>query len=240
MKLHIISDTHTKHRELDLPGGDVLIHAGDFMSSGYSTDELIDFLNWLEVQPYEHKIYIAGNHDRIFEDNPAIGDLMNVVYPSLTYLQDSEVVIDGVKFYGSPWTPEFMGWAFALPKDERSADERFKLIPEDTDVVISHGPAFGKLDQVDRLGVLGEHLGCPSLSRRIEEINPQLHICGHIHSGRGVMDGYGQITTHINASCLGEDYMLVQEQNYIEWEIKSDEDKRQDTRLDIEKVAQDT
>jgi len=70
MKLHIISDTHTRHRELNLPGGDVLIHAGDFMSSGYGLDDAVDFLNWFEVQDYTHKIFIAGNHDRIFEDNP--------------------------------------------------------------------------------------------------------------------------------------------------------------------------
>ena len=221
LQIHCISDTHTKHEELDLPGGDVLIHSGDFMGAGYNIDELTNFLNWFERQDYNHKIYIAGNHDRIIEDNPEVIKMMNSVYPSLTYLQDSEVIIEGIKFYGSPWTPEFMGWGFALPKnDSYSADERFAMIPDDVDVIISHGPAYGKLDQVFNLGVLGEHLGCPSLNKRVEEINPQLHICGHIHSGRGIMDGYGEVTTHINASCLGEDYKLVSGTNFMEWSIK--------------------
>ena len=219
MQLHIISDTHTKHRELNLPGGDVLIHAGDIMGSGYGLDDIIDFLDWFEVQDYKHKIFIAGNHDRIFEDNPEGMKLVLDVYPTINYLQDSEVIIEGIKFYGSPWTPEFMGWAFALPKnDNMTSEERFAMIPDDVDVMISHGPAFGKLDQVDNLGTLGEHLGCPSLAKRIEEIKPKVHICGHIHSGNGVLDGYGEVTTHINASCLGEDYNFRNnDKGYIEW-----------------------
>ena len=219
MKLTCISDTHTRHRDLELPGGEVLIHAGDFMSTGYKMEELIDFLEWFNVQDYKHKIFIAGNHDGIFEESKNLADVILNAYPDISYLQDSEVIIDGVKFYGSPWTPEFMGWAFALPKDPRSAEERFAMIPDDTDVVISHGPAYGILDQVDNLGVLGEHLGCPSLAKRINEINPRLHICGHIHSGNGVLDGYGEVTTHINAACLGEDYEYRNDKGYIEWSL---------------------
>jgi Icc-related predicted phosphoesterase len=219
MKATIVSDTHTKHRELDLPGGDILIHAGDFMSSGRNLDELTDFLNWIEVQDYKHKIFIAGNHDRILEDGgePVINIIADA-YPTVTYLQDSSVTISGINFYGSPWTPEFCDWAFATQNDAE-AEEKWNQIPDNTDVLITHGPAYGYLDQVNNLGRVGEHLGCPVLAKRIEEINPKLHICGHIHDGNGTIDGYNKVTTYINASCLGEDYKFRNDNGYIEYEI---------------------
>jgi len=224
MKLHIISDTHTRHGELDLPGGEVLIHAGDFMSSGYNVGELHNFLKWFEDQDYKHKIFIAGNHDRIFEDDPFLAkEIVDMYAFNINYLQDEELVIDGIKFYGSPWTPEFCGWAFALPKDPRSAEERFAKIPNDTDVIISHGPAYGMLDQIVHPvspNASKEHLGCKQLRDAINRVNPKVHICGHIHSSQGVLDGYGEVTTHINAACLDESYGFGNKQNYIEREIK--------------------
>jgi len=216
MKLHCISDTHTKHRELKLPGADILVHAGDFMSSGRNLDELTDFLNWFEAQEYEHKIFIAGNHDRLLEDGgePVI-NIITDAYPSVTYLQDSSVTIDGINFYGSPWTPEFCGWAFATQNDAE-AEEKWSQIPKDTDVLITHGPAYGFLDQIDPSQA---HLGCKELHKAIDGINPKLHIFGHIHGSSGVLDGYSEITTHINASSLGEDYKFRNDNGYIEWVV---------------------
>ena len=93
MKITLISDTHTKHRQLNLSGGDVLVHAGDLMNSGYIKHEIKDFLDWFDSQNYDTKIFIAGNHDRAFEDDPAyIVELMKE-YPGVTYLQDSEVQV---------------------------------------------------------------------------------------------------------------------------------------------------
>ena len=221
MKLHIISDTHTRHRELNLPGGDVLIHAGDFMSSGYGLDDAVDFLNWFEVQEYKHKIFIAGNHDRIFEDNPEGMKLVLDAYPTITYLQDEGCTIDGINFYGSPWTPAFCGWAFQLHNDYEDT-EIWRKIPKDTDVLITHGPVHGKLDEITTPlspGVAPGHLGSKALRLWIDENNPKLHICGHIHSSQGVLDGYGEVTTHINAACLGEDYKYSNTKEYIEWEL---------------------
>jgi Icc-related predicted phosphoesterase len=222
MKIHCISDTHTKHRELNLHGGEVLIHAGDIMGSGYKLSEITDFLQWFAEQDYKHKIFIAGNHDRIFEENP---DLMFRIlqdeYPEIIYLENKSVTIDGIKFYGSPHTTEFMGWAFALDNDWES-EEMWSRIDDDTDVLITHGPAYGYLDEIKtplRPGMTYGHLGCPMLAKRIEEINPKLHICGHIHSSQGVLDGYGEVSTHINASCLGEDYKFINNTGYIEWEV---------------------
>ena len=230
MKLLCISDTHTRHRELDLIGVevDVVVHAGDFMSTGYNAGELHDFLSWAENLIFDgvcrHFVMIAGNHDRIFEENPFLAkEIVDMYATNINYLQDEELVIDGIKFYGSPWTPEFCGWAFALPKDPRSAEERFARIPNNTDVIISHGPAFGILDKIVHPvspNASKEHLGCKQLRDAIERVNPKLHICGHIHSSNGILDGYGEITTHINASCLDESYGFGNKQNYIEWEVK--------------------
>lgn len=218
MKLHIISDTHTKHRELALPGGDVLIHAGDIMGSGHVVDELIDFLKWFEERPYKHKIFIAGNHDRVFEDSPQYTeDILRHFDGSIIYLQDDSCTIDGINFYGSPWTPELCNWAFQIHNDHEE-EEIYRKVPKDTDVLITHGPAYGMLDQyVMPNGQLSDHLGSKGLQSWIDANNPKLHICGHIHTGQGVLDGYGEITTHINASCLGEDYNFTNNKKYIEW-----------------------
>lgn len=217
MKLHVISDTHTKHRDLNLPGGDVLIHAGDIMGSGYKLIELIDFLDWFDDQNYKHKIFIAGNHDRIFEDKPDfIWHILMEEYPDIIYLQDKSVTIDGINFYGSPWTPEFCGWAFQIHNDYEDT-ETYKYIPEDTDVLITHGPAYGILDQYVMAGQLSDHLGSKGLRKWIDDNNPRLHICGHIHTGDhdgAIFDG---VTTHINASCLGEDYNFKNDKGYLEW-----------------------
>ena len=225
MKITCISDTHTRHRELDLPGGDILIHSGDFMSSGNDPLEVMEFADWLVDQPYKYKILVAGNHDRLFEEGPAIArDMIDKVNhdDSIIYLQDSSCTIDGINFYGSPWTPEFCGWAFQIHNDYEDT-EHWRKVPKDTDVLISHGPAYGKLDEITTpltMGATPGHLGSKALRLWIDEHNPKLHICGHIHSSQGVLDGYGEVTTHINAACLGEDYKYSNTNKYIEWELQ--------------------
>ena len=224
IKITCVSDTHQRHQELDLPGGDILIHSGDFMSSGYDSVELLDFLNWLYHQPYNHKILVAGNHDRIFEKFPEEAmkmiDMVNHDN-SIIYLQDSSCTIDGINFYGSPWTPEFCGWAFQIHNDYEDT-EHWRKIPKDTDVLITHGPAHGILDEITTpltMGANPGHLGSKALRRWIDEHSPKLHVCGHIHSAQGVLDGYGEVTTHINAACLGEDYKYSNANKYIEWKL---------------------
>jgi hypothetical protein len=219
MIIHAISDTHTKHRELNLPGGEVLIHAGDFMGNGWSQDEVEDFFGWFNNQKYKHKILIAGNHERMFEENPNRTNKLLREFPAITYLQDEGCTIDGVNFYGSPWTPAFCGWAFQLHNDYEDT-ETWRKIPKDTDVLITHGPAYGFLDQYEMLtGDLSEHLGSKGLHNWIDANNPKLHICGHIHTGQGVLDGYGEVTTHINAACLGETYKFTNPKAFTEWTV---------------------
>ena len=183
LKCVAISDTHGMYGELKLPKGDVLIHAGDILGRG-TFQELIDFNEWLGEQDFEHKIIIAGNHDWCFERDPekSIEILSNGIY-----LKDSEIIIDGIKFYGTPYQPRFFNWAFNL---NRGAELKSKwdLIPNDTDVLITHGPPLGithEVLDVDRV-MEGDSVGCFDLAEALKRVKPAFHICGHIHEGYGV------------------------------------------------------
>lgn len=205
MKITAISDTHTKHQEItrDLKGGDVLIHSGDFMSSGYNKYEIMLFLDWFNDQNYKHKIFIAGNHDRLFESSPELCNEILENFPDVIYLQDSAVVIDDIKFYGLPWTPEFMGWAFPLPLDDDSvAISHMNKIHNDTDVLITHGPGYMLRDHIPFKG----HVGCKHLAKRINELNLRYHIFGHIHESYGGMIAKNGKTAHLNVSVLNGHY----------------------------------
>lgn len=199
IRLVCISDTHGQHRQLTVPRGDILIHAGDFMHSGQRLSEIIDFNDWLGSLPHPHKVVIAGNHDLLFESYPemARGRLSNA-----TYLENSGTEVLGRKFWGSPVQPTFHNWAFNV---ERGAAIRryWKKIPSDTDVLITHGPPFGTLDKTD---ILGPHLGCEELAKAVSQIKPRLHVFGHIHGGYGreTIDGS---STFVNAAVLNERYV---------------------------------
>ena len=133
-----ISATHGLHTYLpQLPAGDILIHAGDCLGTG-SLKSLESFAEWFEAQPHGHKILVAGNHDDAIEKHP---ELIPKLLPTTHYLQDSGVEIGGVKFWGSPWTPRFHGGAFMLDRGS-SLRSQWGLIPDDTDVLITHGPPY--------------------------------------------------------------------------------------------------
>jgi Icc-related predicted phosphoesterase len=134
------------------------------------------------------------------------------------------VTVDGIKIYGAPWIPSNReGKAFSYKRtNEAVANYHWSKIPNDTDVLITHGPAYNKLDRVMkpvRKDQTKLNLGCPYLANVIKEINPQLHICGHIHSSQGILDISEPTTTHINAASLGEDYQYSNKRRFIEWEI---------------------
>lgn len=196
MRLVCISDTHSLEWKMtsEVPDGDILLHAGDIMNSGYDSTNIIDFCRWYSAFPHKHKIFIAGNHDRMFERNPELARGIVSNYPNITYLQDESVTVEGLKIYGSPWQPEFCNWAFNL---DRGADLKrvWDKIPEDTDVLITHGPPMGILDlvQYDKI-----HVGCEELLPRIKKIKPMLHLFGHIHETYGVF--VEDETTYVNAS----------------------------------------
>lgn len=179
MRIVCISDTHSMHRQIHVPDGDLLIHAGDSLGVG-SLEELKELDQWFSELPHANKILIAGNHDWCFQDEPAEArELVRHAH----YLQDGPLKLGGLKFWGSPWTPVFFKWAFNLERGDTIA-ERWARIPEDTDVLITHGPPAGILDRIESpSGIL--HPGCEALAERIARLSLKLHIFGHIHEGHG-------------------------------------------------------
>lgn len=207
MRIVCISDTHLQ-QGFSIPAGDVLIHAGDGTSTG-TQREVTRWLSWIEAQPHRKKIVVAGNHDFLFERDP---ELIALLMPdSIDYLQDSGTRFRGVKFWGSPWQPAFNDWAFNLPRGPQ-LEEKWKLIPNDTDVLITHSPPFGILDRVHsrppgaavQATDLDVPLGCEDLLFRVHALRPRVHVFGHIH------DSYGtqvlRETIFVNACICDEDY----------------------------------
>jgi hypothetical protein len=229
MIVTFISDTHNKHNQIteDLPGGDLLIHSGDISSMGYH-HELKAFYEWFDNIPnYTTKVFIAGNHDWGFLDArryifhkeahiPQRTQELIDSYPHIPYLQDQPLQVQvqdqTVNLYGSPWQPEFFNWAFNLPRNGEGLREKWANIPSDTDILITHGPAYGYLDKV--IGRT-DNLGCELLADRIKEISPKIHVCGHIHSGYGYT--YDGNTHYVNASILDEGYNFTNRPLTINW-----------------------
>lgn len=203
MRLVCISDTHGDHGKVILPEGDVLIHAGDLTGHG-TKDDLVSFVDWLSSQPHTHKIFIAGNHDTFLEsESQATADMANSA--GLIYLNDGGCCIDGVNFWGSPITPRFYDWSF-MRDPGADIEKHWSLIPSNTNVLITHGPPYGIMDQVERSEKVYEHTGCPSLLAKLSQINPQYHIFGHIHEGFG-QEQYG-VVRFANVSSMNEHYKI--------------------------------
>lgn len=194
-----LSDTHNCHEQIIVPGGDILIHAGDATIRG-TIDEIVLFNKWFAALPHRHKIFVAGNHDWLFETNNRYA--RTLLDASIHYLQDSAVEIENFKIYGSPWQPRFFDWAFNLMRGAELA-EKWKMIPENIDVLITHGPPFGILDEVPRQHWI-ENTGCEELRKRIEAIRPKMHVFGHIHGGYGRAEQFG--VRFVNASNCDESY----------------------------------
>lgn len=199
MKVVLISDSHGQHDRLELPPGDLLVHAGDFTRSG-KAGQAKDFLAWFARQPHRHKVFVAGNHDFIAEEEPA--EFRSWVPENCIYLEDQQVEVEGLRIWGSPITPWFFDWAF---NRRRGAEicRHWDLIPAGLDLLITHGPPAGILD----LTVRGEHVGCQDLSRRIAIAKPRAAVFGHIHEawGRHRQDA----TEYFNAAVLDVDYRLA-------------------------------
>ncbi|CAB4141206.1 COG2129 Predicted phosphoesterases, related to the Icc protein [uncultured Caudovirales phage] len=181
MKIVCISDTHCKHNKLVIPECDVLIFSGDMCSSG-ELWQVSNFSKWLKKYEsnFDRAFVIAGNHDRCFQNMKlaAIEELQ--LFDKIVYLEDSEFVYNGIKFYGSPWQPMFNNWAFNATRGEK-LQNIWSNIPEDTNVLITHGPPHGIGDLVSNI-----HVGCIDLLHKISTLsNLFLHVFGHIHDGNG-------------------------------------------------------
>jgi Icc-related predicted phosphoesterase len=221
MIIDCIADLHGFFPELE--GGDLLIVAGDITASD-TVPQLKAFFDWFEVQKYRKKVLIGGNHDNFLANSLSTStakklglDGMDLGQNEYEYLLDSGTEFEGLKIWGSPWTPWFYGVhpkCKAFMVSEAELDKKFTLIPANTDILVTHGPPFGCLDK----NVEGTHCGSTSLADRIFELNFKLHVFGHIHEAYGqCAEGYmieGEKETafgglHVNCSYVNYHYKPV-------------------------------
>lgn len=206
MKIVAFSDAHWHFNKVELPAGDILIYAGDWCY-GEDLKNTIAFASYLEKQPHKYKIVVPGNHDRLAQKNPTmVQNVLSEVGAKL--LIDESCIIHGIKIFGTPWTPLFGNWAFMEEDDVLFL--KWKRIPKDTDILVTHGPAFGILDRVPEVGSVGSK----TLETSIISKKPKIHICGHIHSGYGKMES--NYTQFYNVSVCDNDYRLVNKPTEIE------------------------
>lgn len=196
LRLVALSDTHAQHGRVKVPDGDVLVFAGDFMTHGFSYKEVFSFRDWFMNLPHKHKALTSGNHDRLMEMMPQLAD----EFKGCHYLCDSGVTIEGVQFWGSPYTPWFNNWAFNEHKENMR--RHWDLIPTFIDVLITHGPPYGIRDYLE-----GEHLGDMCLTEAVYKVHPRHHIFGHIHNGFGLHQESG-MEFH-NVAICNEQYQPV-------------------------------
>jgi len=236
MRLVCISDTHTQHNKMEYDlkqyikknDYNVLIHAGDISWNG-KKDEVTDFIYWFQnINGFDDKIFISGNHDFCFQriNKPHrkgeyhwLNHLVfseNLSQSNCTYLEDNELVLTipgfsrPIKIYGSPWQPKFRDWAFNLPRNGKELEEKWNKIPNDTDILITHTPPHGIGDYtLDNIRV-----GCELLRFRVEQLQPLVHVYGHIHEGYGVSDE--NKTIFVNASTCNSKYQPINQPQIIE------------------------
>jgi predicted phosphodiesterase len=190
-----------------VPEGDVLLHAGDFTRRG-TEEEVRAFGGFLARLAHREKVVVAGNHDFLFESEP---ERARGLLGEVTYLQDAGVTLAGIRVWGSPWQPWFHDWAFNLPRGAALA-EKWALVPEGVDVLVTHGPPLGVMDRVWD----GRRVGCEELARAITRIRPRVHLFGHIHEGYGVRQEGGVLS--INASSCNLLYRPVNPAVVIDWD----------------------
>ena len=207
MKIFAISDTHGRHEQVQIPEGtDMLIHAGDFSnikSASFNSNEVNLFLIWLEQQPVKYKVIIAGNHDTSIESR--LFTKKDFKDRGIIYLEHESIEIEGIKIFGSPYTPEYNNWAFNRSRNKLG--RIWDSIPDDTDILITHGPPKGILDSASRDKNNHEHAGCSALLKRVLKIQPKIHIMGHLHDNEdnlnnGTFKLLNYRTIFANVSCV--------------------------------------
>lgn len=211
MKIVAISDIHSHHRKLKLPDADMIIVAGDVSFKG-EPEVVEDYIAWLKELPYAHKVNILGNHEMGYDKEPPrpkkIKALQLMQDAGIHYLENSEVVIDGLKIYGSPVQPWFHNWAWNMQRGEEIA-KVWSKIPDDVNILITHGPPYGKLDRVERWTGEVSYEGCKDLKERIQKLT-QLKCCifGHLHlQGGSMLEVEG--VKYMNVAVCDEQYRPI-------------------------------
>lgn len=204
MRIVCLSDTHDAFRGLQVPDGDLLLHAGDLSRKGLA-QEVLATAEWLRSLPHRHKLVIAGNHDFCLEQQDPRGLLRG-----LTYLQDESCEVEGLQVFGSPWSPAHGVWAFQAERGE-PLEQKWQRIPEETQILITHGPPRGILDR----HVSGIPLGCQQLRERVESLKPRLHLFGHVHESHGTHRQ--DETLYVNACNCSFGYKKQQPAIVVDW-----------------------
>lgn len=207
MKIVIISDVHAKWQKLQIPECDVLISCGDYSFRG-EKHIVKNFHKWLNKQEAGHIISVQGNHETWVQQNwQEAKELAQKVCPAVHFIQHEPIEIEGVKFFGSAWTPWFYNWAWNAQRGPE-LQRLWSQIPDDTQILITHGPPAGMLDivyQVDGM-TPRERVGCHDLMDRIKQLKHlKMHCFGHIHCSAGEIEFMG--VKYINASICDEQYL---------------------------------
>lgn len=199
MKIVVISDTHNNHKNLSLPVGDLLIHCGDITQDG-SKEQTEDFLLWFHKLSFKFKIFIGGNHDKYLEKNDT--EIAKNLCENVFYLRDSSKKVLGKVFWGSPYTPAYKNMAFNKERTQEMKSHWDK-VPENIDVLITHGPPADILDRTYK----GVRVGCHHLKIKALKIKPKFHFFGHIHESAGKINRNG--TTFYNAALVNKEKKII-------------------------------
>jgi Icc-related predicted phosphoesterase len=198
MKIWHISDTHTYHGLLKVPEGiDMVIHSGDATNprDPYASEqEMLNFISWFGSLPIKHKVFVAGNHDLCIERN--LVTKIDFMKNGIVYLENDYAEVEGIKIWGSPFTPTFgQGWAFN--KKRSALHDIWKEIPDDTNIVVVHGPPKGILDLAYHQLNCIEFCGDEALRKRMYLLNPKLCLFGHIHNNEDIINaGTMKLSNH--------------------------------------------
>ena len=212
MKIWHISDTHGLHEQLIVPNDvNVVIHSGDASNSHnpiLNDKELYRFLEWFSALPMKHKIFVPGNHDTSLERG--LIRKADVTVMGITLLIDSLITIEQKTIWGSPWTPRYGDWAWMTQRE--TINRKWENIPEDIDMLVTHGPPFGVLDSTYARNGNIEVVGCRALQKRIMKIKPQWHLFGHVHGSSDIRNAgirtISGIRTHFsNGACCDDGIM---------------------------------
>lgn len=222
MRIVCLSDTHDLHDRVAVPDGDLLLHAGDLTARG-RLEDVEEAARFMRALPHRHKVIIAGNHDRCFEETPSAA---RARLAGLVYLQDDLVEIRGLRIYGSPWQPWFHSMAFNVRRGGDIA-RVWRMIPDGLDVLLTHGPPRGHGD----VTVRRDPAGCLDLLHRVREVRPRLHAFGHIHEGYGVTRENG--TLFVNASTCTVDCVPSNAPVVLDWNPLTREFTLADDRTDL-------
>jgi calcineurin-like phosphoesterase family protein len=196
-----LSDTHDRQADIKVPDGDILIHCGDLTMAGDQACAR-EGIAWLASLPHRRKLFVPGNHDLCFEAGGAFIRELSEEFPSVETLIDRDADAFGLRVYGSPWTPGPARFAFAYnPHQPRVPSERWALIPDDTQILITHTPPQGIHD----LTASGKRLGCSALRTRLQGLRAlQLHAFGHVHEAQGTI--MLRRVQYVNAAICDERY----------------------------------